>query len=375
MARMQIGVVTSALLLGGCATPELADPERSEPEIASSASASKDEFETLGAVHRGDLRYPKQIGQYALVGVEDYDEVGLGVGFKYRDQASPDFVIDVYVYPITKHVIASLADVLEWEQEAVQQGIEAAAKQNGWVVEPAAGFVLDPGVEDLPAGFGSVRRIVVDGQPKMSFAFVAVRDHEFFKIRFTADEQPGVDLGEQFNNVVAVFYPAIQRKQPRPAPELGITVLAEAMAAAGNRSCALAPWLAYGSEMLRQIEAGHYMPTYERELAARKKVLESWNALRREHPYEECPNASLESLAAAARADFFREYVFEAYDRGYWDVPEDLRRDAFIQWANATLPKHDPFRFPGVQVGWKQEDAKTLDSVEEGDELEPPRGE
>jgi hypothetical protein len=347
LARIWIGVVSCVLVLGGCATPELVEPEV--------APAPTDGFHTLGAVHRSDLTYPKQIGQYELLGVEDYDEVEMGVGLEYRDRVSPGFEIDVYVYPITKHELASLADVLEWEQEAVQHGIEAAAKQNGWVIEPAAGFILDPGIENLPAGFGSLRRIIVDGQPKLSFAFVAVRDHEFFKVRFKADEEPGVDLAEQFDNVVAVFYPAIHRKQPRPAPELRITVLADAVAAAGNQSCALVPWLAYGNEMIHQILSGHYMPTYERELAARGKLLESWNELRREHPDEACPNASHEALAAAARAGFFREYVFEAYDRGYWSPPEDLRREEFVEWANSTLSEHDPFRFPGVQVGWKEE--------------------
>jgi hypothetical protein len=108
--------------------------------------------------------------------------------------------------------------------------------------------------------------------------------------------------------------------------------------------------------MSEQIKEGHYLASFERELVVRRRTVDYWIERRNEKSDENCSNAAHDSLAAALDAGFFREYVYEAYNVGYWPAPDDLRLEAFAEWSNSTLPEHDPIRFPGAQVTWKEVD-------------------
>jgi hypothetical protein len=127
----------------------------------------------------------------------------------------------------------------------LQDEIKFVAEGDGWLVERAAQAVLSPQSADLPSGLFSVRRLTAMGETKMTYSFLAVRDHSFFKIRFTAHEGVITNWGDEFSDVVDVFYPAIYRTQPAPQPEFKVNILANVFEAAGNQGCALGPWLLY----------------------------------------------------------------------------------------------------------------------------------
>jgi hypothetical protein len=336
------------MTITGCATPT--------PNVIdiSLSGTPEEDLRTWGSVHSSDLTYPRTIGQYELVEVHDFDQVELGVSLKYRDQSYPDVRIDVYLYPISKHRLASLADVIDQETRTLQGGIEEVAERDGWMVEPAAAAFLFPTSPELPPGILSTRRLSKADKSKDTFAFVAVRDHTFFKVRLTASEGMGVDWGGQFPEVIDVLYSAIHRNQPAPEPELMTNILANTYEASGGQGCALAAWILYGHEMAMQIERGRYLPSFERELAVRRRAVDYWVKRRQEEPAGSCFNPALDSLATADSAGFFREYVYEAYDDGYWEQPVDLKLDAFVEWANATLSVHDQVQFPGTQITWKE---------------------
>lgn len=334
----------------GCANP----PYGGKP-----GAPDAPEMETWGKVDPQDLEYPENIGTFSLLRVEDFAEVELGVMLTYADTTYPRAVIDAYVYPITKAKGLSLTRVLEWEMSSVSQGMEHVARQKGLTAGEPAFFPFGPSIEDSPPGLGVVRKLSTQTEDSVSHGYVVVRDHRFFKLRVTI---PSHDLGpddeEYFQEVLDVLQPAIHLRPPVEMPGFGIVVYGNAFLPPQHEGCNIGGWIVYGAQMLKQIEVGNYRDTFARELDAREAVLNLWRKQRDKG--ETCSSDVLEAMSRADEAGFLAEYVFEAYGRGRWNVPDDLQLEEWSLWSKTHIETHDPVVDPGVAVEWR-------DGVKEAD--------
>ncbi|MBY0401970.1 hypothetical protein K2X89_16880 [Myxococcota bacterium] len=319
-------------------------------------------METWGKVDLEDLEYPQRVGQFTLVKVEDLEEIELGVRLKYADSTHPGAVIDAYVYPITKPELLSLTQVLEWEMSSVSRGMEYVAGQNRIKASEPERFPFGLTGEDPPRGLGVKRILSSASKEFVSLAYLVVRDHRFFKLRITIPRRDLDAEGEgYFQGVLDILQPVIRLRQPFEKPGFALTVYRNVLLAPHDANCNIGGWIAYGSEMMKQIEAGAYRDTLARELSARRGVLEFWRKVRGRG--EPCASDVLEMMSRAGEAGFLREYVFEAYDRGNWAVPEDLRLEEWKHWSSSNIDAHDPVVVPGVAVRWSTEDGEKPSSA------------
>ncbi len=318
-------------------------------------------METWGTVGQQDIAYPTRAGPLSLVEVEDYDEKELGVRLKFRDASRPGATMDAYVYPITKVEATSLADVLEWEMVSVAREMEVVARRRGMRAGEASSFPFGPSTGEGPRGLGLVRRLSSTSNEYMSYAFVAVRDHRFFKVRLTLPtEELFSDELDYFRDVVDLLAPAVHLRPPFEVPGFVIKGYANLFLTPQHEVCNLVGWLVYGVEMKEQIERGNYLNTFDRELAARRRALEQWQEALDEG--ESCPSDVLEAMSAADGAGFLSEYVYTAYGRGSWPVPEGLDLASWKDWAESNLEEHDPVIEPGVAVDWADEESEETSS-------------
>lgn len=310
-------------------------------------------IEHWGKVDRQDLEYAERVGPFSLIDVEDFEEVELGVRLKYVDSRFPRAAIDAYVYPIAKIETLSLTRVLEWEMNSVSNGMKLVAQQNGLKAGEGREFPFGPSSAAAPPGLGALRILASRDQEWLSLAYLVVRDHRFFKLRMTI---PRDDLGatgeEYFREVVDVLAPAIRLRPPVEMPVFGVTVYRNVFSAPQNQSCNVAGWAAYGIVLMREIEAGHYLDSFARELAARKGALELWQKMRKEG--KPCASDVLEAMSRAEEAGFLDEYVFERLGRPTWTAPDDLQLEAWKRWSEANLAEHDPVVEPGIAVEWHE---------------------
>jgi hypothetical protein len=103
----------------------------------------------------------------------------------------------------------------------------------------------------------------------------------------------------------------------------------------------LQSWVTYS--LIRstcQLDVGGENParvnTYDCELRARRRLLDSWRENReRADPY-------LDTLLAVSQAGFLDEYVVYYFGRDSWQVPAEVDLDAFRDWRRSRLRGHKP---------------------------------
>ncbi len=341
--RVSARLVLATIVTTACATSPGGVPE---------SSRDHRETETWGEVAAEDLIYPERIGNLTLSALEDFDDPALGVQLKYVDSMHSRARIDVYVYPLSKIETTSLTFVLEWEIEAVASEIEAVAQRQGIKAGEPASFPFGPSSFDSPIGLGLVLQLSSSAEDFLSYAFVAVRDHRFFKVRITIP-QDDTFIDGYTQEVLDALYPAIRLRPGFAIPEFTVVVYRNVFLNPQHESCNIAGWMLYGVEMKDQIEEGNYLTTFERELAARKRALRYWEE--RVENGEVCASGTWKAMSIAKAAGYLKEYVFSAYDRALWPEPEGLDLEGWPDWANVNIEVHDPVIDPGVAVEWAKD--------------------
>lgn len=110
-----------------------------------------------------------------------------------------------------------------------------------------------------------------------------------------------------------------------------------------------AVWLSYAADLsvnaissdaVNQAPLGPYVPTLERELAARRSMIKVWRELQaKEHK----PYPYMEALTGVEDAGFLREYVWTVHWRSTWkQTPDNLRIAEFYAWQREALKGHEP---------------------------------
>ena len=107
-------------------------------------------------------------------------------------------------------------------------------------------------------------------------------------------------------------------------------------------------WLSYAADLslaalgsgVDQAPLGPYVPTFERELAARRSMIKAWRELQAKEPK---PFPYMEALTRIEDAGFLREYVWTVHWQRTWtQPPADLRIAAFYAWQRQELQGHEP---------------------------------
>lgn len=311
------------------------------------------EWETWGTVDEADLEFPERIGTFSLVEVTDFTPAELGVQLRYVDSERSGATIDVFVYPISKPNAACLRHVLQSEAWSIVREMDEVVRRAGGMTDAPSFFRMGPSSEEVPLGIGWQRNVSVDAKELVSFAFVAVRDHRFFKIRMTLPRQDLLAERDGYlREVLDVLYPAIRLRSPIEDPDLSVTIFANVFLPPQHESCNVAGWMLVAVEMVEQIRRGNYLDTFEREFSARKRMLEHWLETRADG--EVCPSDVLEAMARSQEAGFLEEYVFTTYGGGRWPQREDLDLASWASWSEVHLESHDPVIDPGFAIGWKR---------------------
>lgn len=107
----------------------------------------------------------------------------------------------------------------------------------------------------------------------------------------------------------------------------------------------LQSWVAYSlMKSTCQLEIGGKNParnsSYGCEFTARRHLLEAWAEQRLEHAG--ATDDYLDNLIRVRDAGFLDEYVVRYFGRGHWQVPVEVRLDAFTAWQRKNLRGHKP---------------------------------
>ena len=315
-------------------------------------------FETYSRVSEADVIAPVEIGHLRRRTLHEIPDPALGVQIRYLDEAMPGLRIDVFVYPITLHEHASLADLLTISIQGLVQEMDMAGRQLGLVYgEPVIWHFPSDGVPTGLLLHRDVETSESNRERTRSYGFLAIRDDTIWKLRLTGSAEDLSGLDSYVSDLLGALFSAVRlAPDAKPKFDLSVTVLANATAAAAGSQCALGFFLVYGFEMMKAIDGGEYLDTYDRERRARRAALDIWRERKtRAEDGDDCEHESLDAMLAADDADYFDEYVFTAYAAPWWSRPEGLDVDAFAEWANASLPVHDPIVFPGVIIKRKGE--------------------
>ncbi len=159
---------------------------------------------------------------------------------------------------------------------------------------------------------------------------------------------------ESFEAVVDGAIGAISFRDRVPG-DLGIVITGSTvMGAAEGQSCLLAAWLIYGVKLTALIREQQYLNTLEREVSARKTVIDFWNEKEESPDSPPCESRYMDQLSLVSAAGFLSEHVFHQYGRPYWSVTDGLRIREYLEWARDNLSDYDPVHFPGILVSWKE---------------------
>jgi len=107
----------------------------------------------------------------------------------------------------------------------------------------------------------------------------------------------------------------------------------------------LQSWVTYSlMKSACQLEIGGANPArnsdYGCEFTARRHLVEAWEAQRTEH--EGATDSYLDDLLRVRDAGYLDEYTVHYFGKQHWQVPAEVRIDAFKAWRRENLRKHKP---------------------------------
>jgi len=107
----------------------------------------------------------------------------------------------------------------------------------------------------------------------------------------------------------------------------------------------LQSWVAYSlMKSTCQLDIGGKNPArnsdYGCEFTARQHLLDTWESQREEHAG--AADRYLDDLLKVREAGFLDEYVVRYFGRSHWQVPVEVRVDAFRAWQRENLRGHRP---------------------------------
>lgn len=113
----------------------------------------------------------------------------------------------------------------------------------------------------------------------------------------------------------------------------------------GDDDPALQSWVAYSLvKSTCQLELGGETPSrnddYGCEFTARQHLVDTWEEQREEHPG--ATDAYLDELVRVREAGYLDEYTVHYFGRRHWQVPAEVRGDAFKRWRRQHLRGHRP---------------------------------
>jgi hypothetical protein len=110
-------------------------------------------------------------------------------------------------------------------------------------------------------------------------------------------------------------------------------------------SPALQSWVAYSlMKSTCQLKIGGDNParasSFDCECTARRHLIQAW--VRHSATEPGVSNDYLDDLKRISDAGFLQEYTASYYGRTDWELPQQLRTDAFREWRRAHLRRHRP---------------------------------
>lgn len=321
---------------------------------ASSLPPTEPAYSLSDPIESSSFRIPSTLAGFQVYSISQYPDPELGFQVKLRFSSDSKILADIYVYPVLLPDLMSLADMLDFEQEKLEEGIRyVSATKDQESTDPILTTYVPPKDGLLPAGYYGIRTIEGPRFQATSHSFLTLNHDLYFKVRITVP----IDSSLPSSRVTGLI-DALSESVPPPARRtrklsVVVTRTTHDFAAEGN-VCALSAWILYGVAMQEAVASGKYLGSFDRELTARSAALDYWDRESREPREKACESLALSSMSKSREHGFLREYVWSAYRQRHWLQPPNLELEAFDEWAQSNLSEHDPIVFPGVLIRWAE---------------------
>lgn len=132
------------------------------------------------------VNYPKEVGDYAFVGIHDYEKPELGISMRYKRKGSEDDYFDIYVYPVSDDELEKqMNDAVLKEYGVAKSGIYYAVKRGIYQqVDPQKETMFSTGANIYPVAQG-IYKLLRDNKALFTILYVTISNEYYVKLRAT----------------------------------------------------------------------------------------------------------------------------------------------------------------------------------------------